>query len=221
MSKGGLNAARGMQHAGQGSSVLPVGPAGSARWPASLVTADAAQNTLLNGAHAGDAGHTSDDALLDSLTPQQVREYLPPPAPSHARAPRSEIPSDRSLRQKAFTFLTSKAGAPPAASSGGRAAAGGGTDSAESAADFITGYSAAAAEPPPPPQGDTRVPLFKNVARGVYNVAAKAAADVDALIEVCALPTRACAGVSVSVSMSVSVSEWLDSVPLYFFAHVH
>ena len=121
--------------------------------------------------------YVSDDALLASLTPEQVRKYDPPPAPSRARAPRDEIPSDRSLRQKAFSFLTSrtsKASAP--------AAAGGETDSAESAADFIMGQSAPP-PPPSPPRDTMHVPLFKNVDRGVYSVAAKAAADVDDFIE--------------------------------------
>jgi hypothetical protein len=121
--------------------------------------------------------HVSDDALLASLTPEQVRKYDPPPALSHARAPRDEIPSDRSLRQKAFSFLTSRT-----SKSSAPAAAGGATDSAESAADFIMGQSAPP-PPPPPPRDTMHVPLFKNVDRGVYNVAAKAAADVDDFIE--------------------------------------
>lgn len=139
-------------------------------------------------------GHESDEALLTSFTPEQVRQYFPPPATSRSRSPSIEIPSDRALREKAFSFLTSR--------SQGRASSGTHSssseystapslsgdderqkDSAESAADFITGAEATRSNARQV-RGRAHVPLFKNIDSGVYNVAARAAADIDGLIEV-------------------------------------
>ena len=131
--------------------------------------------------HLHSSAPQSDEALLESFTPEQVHEYFPPPATRAAR-PSSEIPSDQSLRSKAFAFLTASP-----QSHGGRSSADPSTSGpdgvrtpAESAADFITGGSDARSRQV---HRNTHVPLFKNIDGGVYQVAARAAAAVDDLIE--------------------------------------
>jgi len=102
--------------------------------------------------------------------------------------------SDRALRDKAFSFLTSptthqrihitKSSAPGmvwGAFSGGVTD---GNDSAESAADFITGGERRQGGGARGGQRRARVPLYQNVGSSVYRVAKKAADEVDDLIEV-------------------------------------
>ena len=101
--------------------------------------------------HAPTPRSESDAKLLESLTPQQVRRYFPPPAA--ARRTR-EMPRDDDLRRRAFNFLT-------------------GTVSANKRGSADSGSG----------QLSPGVPLYQNVDSGVYDVAKRAAAAVQSLID--------------------------------------
>ena len=101
--------------------------------------------------HAPTPRSESDAKLLESLTPQQVRRYFPPPAA--ARRTR-EMPRDDALRRRAFNFLTGTVSANK-------------RDSADSGSDQLS----------------PGVPLYQNVDSGVYDVAKRAAAAVQSLID--------------------------------------
>ena len=101
--------------------------------------------------HAPTPISESDTKLLESLTPQQVRHYFPPPAAARRTG---EMPRDNALRRRAFNFLT-------------------GTVSANKRGSADSGSG----------QLSPGVPLYQNVDSGVYDVAKRAAAAVQSLID--------------------------------------